>query len=49
MELNSVLVMDSVNGDNFTIKSKETELYALSGTYNGCNSLYGKCLEFLVF
>ena len=48
MELNSVLVMGFLDGGSFTIKSNKTELYACSGTYSNYNSLYGKCLEFLV-
>ena len=48
MELNSVL-MGFLNNGSFTIKFNKIELYALSGTCKGCNFLYGKCLEFLVF
>ena len=48
MELNSILIMGSLDGDNFIIKSNETKLYARFRTYNGYNSLYNKCLEFLV-
>ena len=48
MELNSVLIISFLDSNSFTIKSNNTELYAFSGTYNSYNSLYGKCLEFLV-
>ena len=48
MELNSVLIIGSLDNNNFTIKSNETELYAHSETYNNYNSLYSKCHEFLV-
>ena len=40
--------MGFLDDDNFTIKFNNTELYAFSGTYNGYNSPYSKCLEFLV-
>ena len=40
--------MGFLDNDNFIIKSNKTELYTLSGTYNGYNSLYCKCLEFFV-
>ena len=40
--------MGSVNSGNFTIKFNNTEPYALSGTYNDCNSPYGRYLPFLV-
>ena len=40
--------MRSLNNNNFIIKFNKTELYALSETYNGYNSLYSKYLEFLV-
>ena len=49
IELNSVLIIDFLNSDKFTIKSNNTELYALSGTCNNYNFLYGRCLEFLVY
>ena len=48
MELNSVPIMGSLNGGNFVIKSNNTELHALSKTYNGCIFLYGRGLLFLV-
>ena len=48
IESNSVLIMGSLNSGNFTIKFNKTELYTLSGTYKGCNSLYRRCREFLV-
>ena len=48
IELNSVLIMGSLDSNSFIIKFNKTKLYALSETYNGYNSLYGKCLEFLV-
>ena len=48
IELNSVLIMGSLDDNSFIIKSNKTELYTLSGIYNSYNSLYGKCLEFLV-
>ena len=48
IELNSVLIISSLDGGSFTIKFNKTEFYTLSGTHNGCNSLYGKCLEFKV-
>ena len=40
--------MGSLDKGNFIIKFNKTKLYALSGTYNNYNSLYGKCLKFLV-
>ena len=40
--------MGFLDDNNFIIKSNETELHAQSGTYNSCNSLYGKYLKFLV-
>ena len=40
--------MGSLNSNNFIIKFNKTKLYAHSETYNNYNSLYGKCLEFLV-
>ena len=40
--------MGSLNNNNFIIKFNKTKLYTLSGTYNSYNSLYGKCLEFLI-
>ena len=49
MELNSVPVIDSLDSGNFTIKFNKTELYALSGTNNSYNSLYRRCLLFLVY
>ena len=48
MKLNSVFIISFLDSDNFIIKFNKTELYAFSGTYNGCNSLYSKCLEFFV-
>ena len=48
IELNSVLIIGFLNSNNFIIKFNKTELYALSGTCNSYNSLYSKCLEFLV-
>ena len=39
--------MSFLDSNNFTIKSNNTELYALSGTCNGYSFLYGKYLEFL--
>ena len=48
IESNSVLVISFLNSNNFTIKFNKTELYTLSGTYNSYNSLYSKCLKFLV-
>ena len=40
--------MSFLNDNNFTIKFNETEFYAYFGTYNNYNSLYSKCLEFLI-
>ena len=40
--------MGSLDGNNFIIKFNKTELHARSKTYNNYNSLYGKCLEFLI-
>ena len=48
MELNSILIMGFLNSDNFTIKFNKTKLYAYSKTYNNYNSLYSKCLKFLI-
>ena len=48
MESNSVLIIGFLDNSNFTIKFNKTELYTLSETYKGYNSLYSKCLEFLV-
>ena len=48
MELNSILIMGSSDGNSFIIKFNKTKLYTRSETYNNYNSLYGKCLEFLV-
>ena len=48
MESNSVLIINSLDSGNFTIKFNKTELYAFPGTYNGYNSLYSKCLRFFV-
>ena len=48
MELNSVFIIGFLDGNSFTIKFNETELYAFFKTYNGYNSLYGKYLELLV-
>ena len=48
IKLNFILIMGSLNSNNFTIKFNKIELHAYSGTYNNYNSLYGKCLEFLV-
>ena len=48
MELNSVLIMGFLDSGSFIIKFSETELYALSGIYNNYNSLYSKCLGFLI-
>ena len=48
MESNFVLIIGSLDGGNFTTKSNNTELYAFSGTCNNYNSLYSKCLKFLV-
>ena len=39
--------MSSLNSNNFITKSNKTKLYALFGTCNGYNSLYGKCLKAL--
>ena len=41
--------MSSLDSNNFIIKLNNTELYALSGTYKGYNSLYRKCFPFLVY
>ena len=41
--------MGSLNGGNFITKSNDTELYALSGTYNGYSFLYRRYLLFLVY
>ena len=38
MELNSISVMSSLNSDNLIIKSNNTELHALSGTYSSYSS-----------
>ena len=48
MELNFILIISSLDSNNFIIKFNKTKLYAFSGTYNNYNSLYSKCLEFLV-
>ena len=48
MELNSVFIISSLDSGSFTIKFNEIKLYAFSETCNNCNSLYNKCLEFLV-
>ena len=48
IESNSVPVISSLNSDNFIIKSNKTKLHAFSGICNNYNSLYGKCLKFLV-
>ena len=40
--------MGSLDGNNFIIKFNKIELYTRFGTYNNYNSLYSKCLEFLV-
>ena len=40
--------MGSQDDDSFIIKSSKTELHAFSGICKDYNSLYGKCLEFLV-
>ena len=48
MELNFVFIMSFLDGDNFIIKFSEIELYACFGTCSGYNSLYSKCLEFLI-
>ena len=48
MELNSVLIIGFLDNSSFIIKFNETELHACSETYNNYNSLYGKCLKFLV-
>ena len=40
--------MGSLDSGNFIIKFNKTELYALSGTCNNYNSLYSRCLEFLI-
>ena len=40
--------MGSLNNNSFIIKSNKIELHALSETYNSYNSLYSKCLKFLV-
>ena len=48
MESNSVFIIGLLNSDSFTIKFNKTKLYALSRTYKGYNSLYSKCLKFLV-
>ena len=42
IELNSVPVMGSLDSGSFTIKFNDIKLNALSGTYNGCSSLYGR-------
>ena len=48
MELNSVLIMGSLDNSNFIIKFNETKLHARFRTYNNYNSLYSKCLKFLI-
>ena len=48
MELKFILIIGSLNGNSFIIKSSKTKLYACSGTYNNYNSLYSKYLEFLI-
>ena len=48
IELNSILIMGSLNNSNFIIKFSKTELHTLSGIYNSYNSLYSKCLKFLI-
>ena len=40
--------MGFLDGNNFTIKFNNTELYALSETYKGYNFLYKRYLLFLV-
>ena len=40
--------MGFLDSDSFTIKFNKTKLYTFSGTYNSYNSLYSKCLKFLV-
>ena len=48
MELNSIFIINSLEGNNFIIKFNKTELYALFGTCNSYNSPYSKCLKFLI-
>ena len=48
MELNSVLIMGSLDGNNFIIKFNKTKFYTRSGAYNNYNSPYSKYLEFLI-
>ena len=40
--------MSSLDSNNFIIKFNKTELHAYFKTYNNYNSLYSKCLEFLI-
>ena len=49
IELNSVLIIGSLDNSNFTIKFNKTELHTLSRIYNNYNSPYSKYLKFLVF
>ena len=48
MELNSVLIMGFLDGNNFIIKFNKTKFYAYFKTYNDYSSLYSKYLKFLV-
>ena len=48
IELNSVLIIDFLDNNSFITKFNKTKFYALSGTYNSYNSLYNRCLGFLV-
>ena len=48
IELNSVLIIGSRDGDSFIIKFSKTKLHTFSGIYKDYNSLYSKCVEFLV-
>ena len=40
--------MGFLDDNNFTIKFNKTKLYAQSEIYKGYNSLYNKCLKFLI-
>ena len=48
IKLNFVLIISSLNCNNFIIKFNNIKLYTLSGTCNNYSSLYSKRLEFLV-
>ena len=49
IELNSVLIMGSLDNNNFIIKFNNTELHALSKPYNSYSFLHRRCLAFLAY